>query len=335
MKVITVEEHITSEEVIQNLNQARNIGDDVNPERLAFFRERALVGGRLTDIDGERMAFMDKCGIDVQILSYINPTDGSGIPNDVKTANCKMANDYLKSICDKYPERFKAFAYLPLWDVEAACEELERTVKEYGFVGALVTGKTEGHFLDEKQFFPVFEKSAELDVPIYFHPSMPVKQIQDYYYNSPDGSWSQEVANELGSAAFGWHLDIGIQVVRMILTGVFDKLPNLKLITGHWGEGIIAMLDRIDYMIPKSMSGLNKNISEYYKENIYVTPSGIESAINLKAVTEYVGADHVIWAVDYPYLRNDTVVDFLLNSDLTEEEKELISHKNAERLFKL
>ena len=335
MKMITIEEHITSGEVIENLMKSQNGDGELSPERMKFFQEKALVEGRLTDIENERIPFMDKANIDVQVLSYINPTNGANIPNDVKTENVMKANDYLKSIVDKYPDRFAAFAHLPLWDVDTSVKELERCIKELGFKGALVTGKFEGHFLDEKIFYPVFEKAVELDVPIYFHPSMPVKEIQEYYYTSHDGSWNKEVANEFGSAGFGWHLDIGIQVVRIILTGIFDKLPNLKLITGHWGEGIIEMLDRMDYMIPKSMTGFKKNISEYYRENIYVTPSGIESTINLEAVTKYMGADHIIWAVDYPYLRNETVTDFLTNSNLSDEEKELISHKNAEKLLKL
>ena len=334
MKIITIEEHITSEEIINNMLNSQEDDRELSKERMKFFREKALVGGKLTDVEEYRLPYMDKVGIDMQILSYINLTSGM-LKGEERTNSCIRGNEFLKEQVDKYPDRFMAFATLPLWDVEASCKELEKCVKEYGFKGALVQGKFDGHFLDEKVFFPIFQKAAELDVPIYFHPSMPVKEIQDYYYTSSDGSWSDEVANEFGSAGFGWHLDIGIQVVRMILTGVFDKLPNLKLITGHWGEGMIAMLDRMDYMMPKSVTGLKKNISEYYKENIYVTPSGIESVVNLEAVTKYMGADHIIWAVDYPYLMNDTVVDFLMNSNLTEEEKKLIAHKNAEKLFKL
>lgn len=335
MKFITVEEHITSGELLQDLMKSQNKGGELEPDRMKFFQEKAFVDGKLTDVENERIPFMDKTNTKMQVLSYINPMNGANIPNDIKTKNCIEANNYLKSIIDKHPDRFSAFAYLPLWDVDAAVKELERCVNELGFKGALVTGKCEGHFLDEKIFFPLFEKAAELDVPIHFHPSMPVKQIQDYYYTSHDESWSQEVSNQFASAAFGWHLDIGIQVVRMILTGIFDKLPNLKFITGHWGEGIIEMLDRLDYMLPTSTTGLKKNISEYYKEHIYVTPSGIESPINLEAVTKYMGADHIIWSVDYPYIRNETVTDFLLNSNLTDEEKELISHKNAENLLKI
>ena len=332
MKIITIEEHITSDEDLKNLMRSQD--GDLNPDRMKFFREKATVDGKLTDVEEQRLPYMDKVGIDMQILSYINLASGM-LKGEERTNSCIKGNEFLKEQVDKHPDRFMAFACLPLWDVEASVKELERCVKEYGFKGALVQGKFDGHFLDEKQFIPIFEKAAELDVPVYFHPSMPVREIQDYYYTSHDGSWSDEVANEFGSAGFGWHLDIGIQVVRMILSGIFDRCPNLKIITGHWGEGIIEMLDRMDYMMPKRITGLKKNISEYYKENIYVTPSGIESEINLEAVTKYMGADHIIWAVDYPYLRNETVVDFLMNSNLPEEEKELISHKNAEKLFKL
>ena len=332
MKMITVEEHIVSEELFQKTMELHDFGMD--EERMEFFRKRATADGKLTEVEEYRLPFMDKTGVDIQVLSYVN-LNTTGLESDERLKLCMQANDFLKEQVDKHPDRFAAFACLPLWDVEASCRELERCVKDYGFKGALVQGKFEGHFLDEKIFYPIFEKASELDVPIHFHPSMPVQEIQEYYYTSHDGSWSEEVANEFGSTAIGWHLDIGLQVIRMILTGVFDKLPNLKFITGHWGEGMIEMLDRMDYMLPKSMTGLNKDISEYYKEHMYVTPSGIESPINLEAVTKYMGADHVIWAVDYPFLMNDTVVDFLMNSDLTDEEKELISHKNAEKLFKM
>ena len=332
MRVITIEEHITSEEDLKSMMESS--AGDFGKDRMKFFMEKATVDGKLTDTENIRIPFMNKVGIDMQILSYINLAS-SNLTGEERTNTCIRGNDFLKEQTLKHPDRFGAFATLPLWDVEASVKELERCVKEYGFKGALVQGKVDGHFLDEKQYIPLFEKAEELDVPIYFHPSFPVKEIQDYYYNSKDGSWSNEVANEFSSAGFGWHIDIGIQVVRMILSGIFDRCPNLKIITGHWGEGMISMLDRMDYMMPKSQTGLKKNISEYYKDNIYVTPSGIESLVNLEAVTKYMGADHIIWAVDYPYLMNDTVVDFLMNSNLTDEEKELISHKNAEKLFKL
>ena len=334
MKFITVEEHITSSDIIEKMMGSGLDGNEMSEDSKKFYLEKALLKGTLTDVEEFRLPYMDKVGIDIQVLSYINLASGM-MKGEERTESCIKGNDFLKEIIDKHPDRFAAFACLPLWDVQASCKELERCVKEYGFKGALVQGKFDGHFLDEKQFLPIFEKAAELDVPIYFHPSFPVQDICNYYYKSKEGDWSDEVAQEFSSAGFGWHLDIGIQVVRMILTGIFDKLPNLKLITGHWGEGIISMLDRMDYMMPKKMTGLQKNISDYYKENIYVTPSGIISPINLESVVKYVGADHVIWAIDYPYIKPDDATDFLMKSNLTDEEKELISHKNAEKLFKM
>lgn len=300
-----------------------------------MFSGSSLVGELLAEFSEERIRFMNDSGVAVQVLSYVDPFDERSLWKNERTKSCVKSNDFLKSVVDKFPSRFLAFACLPLWDVALAVRELERCVLDMGFKGALVTGKVDGHFLDEKIFCPLFEKAAELDVPISFHPSMPAREILDYYYTSRDGSWSDEVANEFGSAGFGWHLDIGIQVLRMILSGIFDKFPNLQFIVGHWGEGIISMLDRIDYMMPPRVTGLRRNVSEYYKRNIYVTPSGIASVANLEMVVKYMGADRIIWSVDYPYIRDVSYTGFLLGSDLTGDEKELISHKNAERLFKM
>lgn len=334
MKLITIEEHITSEELLEESKKYQDTMPG-NKKTRSFFGSNSFIGDILTDVENNRIPFMDEENIDMQILSYINPMSGENIPNEVRTNASIKANNYLKTIIDAHPDRFSAFANLPLWDIDASVKELERCVKELGFKGALVTGKIDGHFLDEKQFIPVFKKAEELDVPIYFHPSMPKEDIIDYYYTSKEGDWSDLAALRFGSAGFGWHIDIGIQMVRMILSGIFDECPNLKLVTGHWGEGMISMLDRLDYMLPTKITGLKKNISDYYKENIYITPSGINSKINLEATVKYLGADHIIWSVDYPYIRDKGFTDFLMNSNLTNEEKELISHKNAERIFKL
>lgn len=278
---------------------------------------------------------MDEEHIDMQILSYINPMNSPSIPNDIRTEYAAKGNDFLKATVDQHPDRFAAFATLPLWDPEASVKELECSVNELGFKGALVTGKTDGHFLDEKRYTPLFEKAAELDVPIYFHPSMPVDNILNYYYKSQEGDWNDTAALRFGSAGFGWHIDIGIQMVRMILSGIFDRIPNLQLVTGHWGEGMISMLDRLDYMLPPEITCLKQHISDYYRQNIYITPSGIKSQVNLEATVKYLGADRIIWSVDYPYIRDKGFTDFLLNSGLTSEQKEQIAHGNADKLFKL
>lgn len=334
MRLITIEEHITSSEILKD-SQEYQRRNGSSSQVSQTYGSNSFVEDILTDVEKRRIPYMNEENIDMQILSYINPMDSAEIPNDVRTETSIKANNYLKSVVDSHPDRFAAFATLPLWDVDASVKELERTVKELNFKGALVTGIVDGHFLDEKQFVPLFAKAAELGVPIYFHPATPASEIMNYYYKSNEGNWSDGVALRFGSFAFGWHIDIGIQMVRMILSGVFDKYPNLTLITGHWGEGMISMLDRLDNILPKNVTGLKKSISDYYRENIYITPSGINSQINLEATAKYLGADRIIWSVDYPYVTDKGFTNFLMNGSLTDEEKELISHKNAERLFKM
>ena len=214
-----------------------------------------------------------------------------------------------------------------------AAAELERCVKELGMVGVLLTGQYNGRFYDEPEFFPIFEKAAELDIPVYWHPEFVNSDIIDYYYMSD--SYSAIVGAELGSAGFGWHIDVGIHVARMVLSGIFDKIPNLKFVTGHWGEDIPAFLERMDYMLNQETTGLQKKVSDYYKENIWYTPSGIMSELQLDYFVKLFGAEHIIWSEDYPYIQNEPLRFFLDKADLTADQKYAIARGNAEKIFKL
>ena len=171
-------------------------------------------------------------------------------------------------------------------------------------------------------------------MPISWHPAFPAAVIQNHYYLSD--SYSTQVGAEFATAGFGWHLDVGVHMARLVLSGIFDKLPNLQFISGHWGETIPAMLDRMDQIMKPQMTGLKKKISDYYHENVYFTPSGILSRDQFEYMVKVFGADRILWALDYPYIPfQECSADFLLNSDLTEAQKELIAHGNAERLFKM
>lgn len=158
-------------------------------------------------------------------------------------------------------------------------------------------------------------------------------EIIDYYYMSD--SYSPIVGAELGSAGFGWHIDVGIHVARMVLSGIFDKLPNLKFVTGHWGEDIPAFLERMDYMLDQEKTGLKKKVSDYYKDNIWYTPSGIMSELQLDYFVKLFGAEHIIWSEDYPYIQNEPLRFFLDKADLTADQKYAIARGNAEQIFKL
>ena len=323
MRLITLEEHFTVQEIIDENNKFNEV--------TGFYKNMVFVGNSLTDIDNERIKFMDEHRIDMQVLSYTSPVSDK-VPASEAVRICKRANDILAEKVKAHSDRFAAFATLPMADPVEAARELERCVKEYGFCGALLAGQYQGHFYEEKSFFPIFAKAAELDVPVSFHPAPINPVIQDYYYTSPE--YSNFIAGQFASAGFGWHLDVGIHEVRLILSGIFDKLPNLKIIAGHWGELIPAYLERLDYMMTPQSTGLSKKISDYYKKNFYITPSGILSSMQFEYMVKLMGAEHIMWAVDYPYIKQGNFYEFLMSAEfLTDEEKELIAHKNAERIL--
>lgn len=335
MKFITIEEHFTDHRIIEANDRYGASSDFAElPENLRkMYASMRFTGEKLTDVDTLRFDFMDEQKVDMQVLSYTAPVSDS-VPADEAVRICRQANDILGDIVKRYPKRFSAFATLPMANPDEAAKELERCVREYRFCGALVTGTYQGKFYDDPIFFPIFEKAAELDVPISFHPDFPAPKIQQHYYFSDN--YPQLIGMQFATAGFGWHLDVGLHMARLVLSGIFDKLPNLKFISGHWGETIPAMLDRMDQIMKPQSTGLKKKISDYYHENVYYTPSGILSTDQLEYMVRVFGAEHIIWALDYPYVQFDSCsTDFLLNSNLSDEEKELIAHKNAERLLHL
>ena len=334
MKLITLEEHYTDKRVMDANNVWNSKRPLLSPERaeaMKFLVSRAFPGEELLDFD-KRLAFMDYNHIDMQVLSLTSPVSDL-VPPEEAVRICRMANDITKQHIDEHPGRFAGFATLPMADPQAAAQELERCVKELGFCGVLLAGRCRGRFYNEEEFFPIFAKAAELDVPVYFHPAFIPMEVQEAYYMSD--AYSFVVGLELASAGFGWHVEVGIQILRLILSGIFDKLPNLNFISGHWGETVPAFLERIDAILDQELTGLKKKVSEYYKENVYLTPSGILSADQLGYLVKLMGADHILYAVDYPYVKPDKVYGFLADADLTQEQKELIAHGNAERLLKL
>ena len=325
MKLITLEEHYSDIRIME-INKKYSDHDIPlkTPHVTGIFED-------LTNFE-KRIKYMDENHIDVQVLSMTSPIGENVTPKEAIEA-CKLANDITKEHIDEYPGRFLGFATLPMCDPVSASIELERCVSELGFCGALLAGRYKGRFLNEKEFLPIFAKAEELDVPLYLHPAFIPKEVKKAYYDSD--AYSEEVAFELSSVGYGWHSEVGIQVLRLILSGIFDKFPKLKIIIGHWGETIPCFLDRLDFMLDKNITKLKKNISEYFKENVYITPSGITSKDQLEYVVKLMGADHVIYSIDYPYVNPQNPYEFLMNSSLNNDEKELISHKNAERVLNI
>ena len=223
------------------------------------------------------------------------------------------------------------FAHLPMGDGEAAARELSRCVKELGFAGAMLMGHYKGLPYDDPLYLPIFAKAEELDVPIYLHPSVVSESVKREYYSGP---WSEETATLFAGFGAGWHYDVGVQVTRMMLAGVFDRHPRLKIMLGHWGELISFFMYRLDEM-PRSVTGLNKNLSDYFKENIYVNPSGMLYGDEFRYCLAAFGADHIMWAEDYPYRKKENIRSFLEEFDIPEADREKIAHGNIERLLRV
>lgn len=179
--------------------------------------------------------FMDENGIDAQIIGYGNnqPMHISADKGAVEI--CKQANDYLYEGISQYPDRLYGYATLSVDDVAASVKELERCVVELGFKGVMFNGPFNNSFLDEESFFPIFEQAVQLDVPVYLHPTEVPAELRKYYY---EGSWNLRTANTFAGFGIGWHYHTAMHLMRFILSGIFDKLPTLKMIVGHWGEMI-------------------------------------------------------------------------------------------------
>ena len=232
---------------------------------------------------------------------------------------------------DEHPDRFAAFATLPTPDPGAAADELERAVGELGMKGAMVNGHTGGRFLDDPTFDVLLARFERLGVPLYLHPAEPVPAVRDAYYAgfNPAVSWF------LGAAAWGWHAETGLHVLRMVLGGVFDRHPRLRLVVGHMGEMLPFMLARIDDNLPPKVTGLDRLPSEYILDNVHITTSGLFTLPPLLCALMVFGAERVLFSVDWPYAPNEDGRRLLDTAPLSPDDLERIAHGNAERLLGL
>jgi predicted TIM-barrel fold metal-dependent hydrolase len=282
-----------------------------------------------TDLGQERIQRMDEHGIDMQIVSWTSPIQL--VPDDRTLALCRSANDGLAEAVAAHPDRLQGLAALPWQQPAAAVDELDRAVSDLGLRGVLILGRPGAGFLDDPAYQPVLDRIAALRVPLYVHPFHPIPQVQQAYYTG----FNDKVTAELSLGAWGWHHEAGIHVLRLILAGVFERLPGLQVISGHWGEMVPFYLSRLDDVLSPGDTGLSRTITEVYRSNIWVTPSGMFHRPQFDFVRAVVGLDRVIWSNDYPFLHLDGTREFLAELDLTSEERQKITHRNAERLFRL
>lgn len=279
------------------------------------------------EMGAPRIAEMDEAGITMQVLSY------GGFPQLLPGAQAidlnRAANDKLAEAIQANPKRFSGLATLPWQAPEAAVQELERAVTELGLKGALINGRPGDTFLDDARYAPILDALNRLRVPLYVHPGLPLPAVQAPYY----GGLEAELSARLSMFAWGWHNEAGIQVVRMLLSGVFDRYPSLQVISGHWGEMVPFYLQRLEDAIPQEASGLARPIIQTYREHVYVSPSGMLTLPHFQFIYALMGAERILYSIDYPYQSLDGARDFIAQLPISAAEKALIAHGNAERLL--
>lgn len=333
MRVITVEEHYESAKVSSLIQAAAGATarPNVSAEMANYMKTTLPTPAVMQDVTGARLQFMARNNIDMQVLSYGNSSPQNLPPKDA-IAISRVANDELAAVVAADPQHFAGLAVLPVGDPQAAATELKRAVQEKGLKGVLLKGNYGGKFFDDPFFLPIFEHAAALDVPVYFHPSFIPNEITAHYFASDQ--WSDVVTGIMSSAGYGWHMDVGVQVMRMIISGIFDKLPNLKLISGHWGELLPQFLERFDDEFTK-YDGLKHPFSYYYRHNVYVTPSGILAEPQLRFMLDEMGPDHLLFSVDYPYKQPANIKAFLNSTSMTPSQRDGFAGGNAAKLLKL
>jgi predicted TIM-barrel fold metal-dependent hydrolase len=287
------------------------------------------VGPLAADLRETRLAAMDEQAIQIQVVSWSSPVQM--VPVNEAGALARAANDTLAKAIAENPSRLSGFAALPWQDPQAAADELSRAVTELGLKGALILGRPSDSFLDDPRYLPIFERLNTLKVPLYVHPFVPLPMVQKTYYSG----FAPEVTAQFSLAGWGWHHESGIQIIRLILAGMFDRFPDLQIISGHWGEMVPFFLSRLDDMLPTSVTGLSRNISETYRSQVWVTPSGMFDLPQFEFIHKVLGPDRIIWSVDYPYVTLDGTREFLEALPVSDEDRQKIAHGNAERLLGL
>ena len=324
MRIIAIEEHFITPMYRERVgaNEFRNF----------YLQSRGAQLGhdiveQNADLGAKRVAHMDAAGIDLQVLSFGSPgTEAFG--SDVAIPMARDANDKLHDTVKTYPGRFAGFAALPTADPEKAAAELERCVTKLRFKGAMIHGHQQGRFLDDRKYWPIFERAEALEVPIYLHPTVPHPDAMKSYFAGYE---------DLARAGWGFAVDTSCHFLRIVFAGVFDAYPKLKIILGHLGEGIPFAMHRLDdhTRAAASRRGLKRSPIEYLRENLLVTTSGNWYEPAFQLTLQALGVDKILFAVDWPYEANSTGVAFLKGVSLSDADREKIAHRNAEYWLKL
>ncbi len=329
MRIVALEEHYTVPRIVAG----------ISPDAVArrgfpgpdFVWGQTTKRNELADLGDARLADMDASGITVQVLSVAGP-GADLVPGQPGIDLARAYNDALAEACARHPSRYRGFAHLPMLAPEAAADELERTVTQLGFRGVLVNGATDGRFLDDRAFEPILARAEALGLPIYIHPGIPVPAVRSAYYDGLPGNFSFTMA----LSAWGWHAEVAIHTLRLVLSGALDRHPGLNIVIGHMGEALPFMLDRIDETTAaQAKTSLRRSVRQTILDQVWITTSGFFTMVPFMAALMSFGVDRIMFSVDYPFASNARARAFLDALPVSPADRAKIAHGNADRLLRL
>jgi 5-carboxyvanillate decarboxylase len=281
---------------------------------------------RLLDLEKERLRDMDENGVAMHLLSLTAP-GVQMFDADTATELAALANDKLAAVIKKHPKRFAGIASFAPQSPQRAAKEMERAIKKLKLNGFVVNSHTNNEYFDNAKFFPILEAAEALDACIYIHPRA-----------ASDGMAAPFRDYGLDSAQWGYGMETSTHAVRMLVSGVFDRFPKLKICLGHMGEAVHFWSWRLDYMNKNAQNRgsapkLKLKPSEYFKRNFVITTSGQESHLALDFSIKALGVENVLWAIDYPYQPSAPAVAFMDSAPVSDADREKLYHSNAERIF--
>ena len=287
--IVGLEEHVALPSIQDAWSRAPGIECDMS---LGF--GHSTTARKLRDTGPGRLADMADQGVDMQVLSPPSP-GVQNLPADMAVAAARAFNNELAALVRSRPDKYQAFGTLPTQDPDAAAAELERVVTQLGFCGAMLFGRTGDVRPEDRRFDELYATAERLQVPFYFHPQLIPTAVAQAYYTGIEPAFDKIFA----APGLGWYFDLGVQLLRMIFTGVFDRHPKLQVIVGHWGEVVLFFLDHIQYL--QHSAKLDRPLIDYFRQNVCITGSGTLSERYLRWTADVVGIERMLYATDYPY----------------------------------
>jgi predicted TIM-barrel fold metal-dependent hydrolase len=332
LRIIATEEAFGTKEQFAAMRRVVDSTNEYDPD--LFLWANTLAGGpvhdKLLDLDKMRIEEMDRFGVDMHLLA-LTSTGVQMLKPDVALEVAISANDQLAEAIARHPTRFAGLCTIPPQDPPRAIKEMERSINKLKLNGVMINSHTDGEWLCEKKYWPILEAAEALGVPIYIHPRSPNPLMAKAFRG-----------DHLEHAIWGYSVEVGTHALRLITSGVFDRYPKLQIVIGHMGEFIPFWLYRIDFMYDKTnrfpqvkREKIKLRPSDYFRRNFAITTSGVNASAPLKLSITELGADNVLFAIDYPYQESADAVPWIREVDIAYEDKLKVTHQNAERIFNI